>query len=108
MTIGHTCPVDGNTNVRTCLDVPETHLVGVLVLTATPEDTQALFAPDVPSAKLVFEALEYLPTHNGIEKALSAQGYEYTFPFGDNYYVRAHSSVQIMFGLIAMCKSLKF
>ena len=31
MTIGHTCPVDGNTNVRTCLDVPETHLVGVLV-----------------------------------------------------------------------------
>ena len=24
-TIGHTCPAYGNTNVRTCLDVSETH-----------------------------------------------------------------------------------
>ena len=28
--------VDGNTNVRTCLDVPETHLVGVLVVSQRP------------------------------------------------------------------------
>ena len=31
-TVDHTCPGDGNTNVRTCLDVSETHLVGVLVV----------------------------------------------------------------------------
>ena len=31
-TVGHTCPTDGDANVLTCLDVPETHLVGVLVV----------------------------------------------------------------------------
>ena len=44
-TVDHTCPIDGNTNVRTGLDVSETHLVGVLVGWSPPSSSHVSHAP---------------------------------------------------------------
>ena len=75
------------------LDIPECDAA----VDAIKEHVQPIatlgIPPDVPSAALVRDALDFLPTHIGIEKALSAPGYEYTFPFGDNveYFVKTCS-----------------